>query len=133
MCNSGSISSQSTFLPASNGGGVSSGINNRINTMGSINIAQQNNNNNNMQQQQIIFNDTIEQYDHIGAVDFVTDSVVVNGSADRYSHLSGFGNVGYDRIELSDEFKKNYERWLEDEVYSTNIDWELLKTPYDII
>lgn len=27
-------------------------------------------------------------------------------------------------MELSEEFKKNYERWLEEEVFSTPIDWD---------
>ena len=29
-------------------------------------------------------------------------------------------------IELSDEFKQNYEKWLHREVYNTNIDWDQL-------
>ena len=29
-------------------------------------------------------------------------------------------------VELSEEFKANYERWLQREVYATQIDWDQL-------
>lgn len=31
-----------------------------------------------------------------------------------------------DRIELSDEFKSNYEAWLQQEVFRAKIDWDNL-------
>lgn len=34
-------------------------------------------------------------------------------------------------IDLTDEFKENYERWLEREVYGNNIDWDQLLVRMD--
>lgn len=34
-------------------------------------------------------------------------------------------------VELSDEFKQNYETWLQQEVYNMNIDWDSLLVPID--
>ena len=32
-------------------------------------------------------------------------------------------------VELTDEFKANYEKWLDIEVYNTEIEWEHLLVP----
>ena len=32
-------------------------------------------------------------------------------------------------VQLTDEFKANYEKWLEKEVYSTQIEWDSLLAP----
>ena len=32
-------------------------------------------------------------------------------------------------VELTDEFKANYEKWLEKEVYTTQIEWDSLLAP----
>ena len=34
-------------------------------------------------------------------------------------------------VELTDEFKANYEKWLQREVYNTEIKWELLLSKED--
>jgi len=60
------------------------------------------------------------------------------GGQDRRDHLEGefdpvdncINSVLGQEVELTDEFKANYERWLQREVYNTQIDWDqLLTTP----
>ena len=38
-------------------------------------------------------------------------------------------NLHFKEVELTDEFKANYEKWLEKEVYSTQIEWDSLLNP----
>lgn len=35
----------------------------------------------------------------------------------------------FQEVELTDEFKANYEKWLDKEVYSTQIEWDSLLAP----
>lgn len=37
-----------------------------------------------------------------------------------------------ENVDLSDDFKKHYEVWLQKEVFGIRIDWDSLKTVYDI-
>lgn len=37
-----------------------------------------------------------------------------------------------EHVELSEDFKKHYEVWLQKEVFGIRIDWDSLKTVYDI-
>lgn len=88
--------------------------------------------NTNGQQPAIVFNDANEQYDNSGLVDVAVNSLLVNGGQDRGAYTPGYGSWDDEQIELSDEFKQHYEVWLQREVYNIKIDWDSLRTVYDI-
>ncbi|XP_058125546.1 striatin-interacting protein 1 homolog [Anopheles ziemanni] len=48
------------------------------------------------------------------------------GSSDRFNACYGGLARKAEEIELSEEFKQNYEMWLQQEVYNNNIDWDAL-------
>lgn len=56
----------------------------------------------------------------------------LNGGQERSSYGTGYGCWDMENVDLSDEFKKHYEVWLQKEVFSIRIDWDSLKTVYDI-
>lgn len=61
----------------------------------------------------------IENCDHLGE----------NGEEDEYQPVDNdVLSVLGEKIELSSEFKNNYERWLDREVFSVSIDWDQLCT-----
>lgn len=53
------------------------------------------------------------------------------GGVDRYSYTPGHGGWDED-IELNDEFKQHYELWLQQDVFSHQIDWDSLIQPSEI-
>jgi len=71
--------------------------------------------------------------------DFQAEECALRASADRFNNRR-YGTDPIDpefvpvdncpqsvlgqEVELSDEFKQNYERWLDMEVFSTQIDWD---------
>ncbi|XP_041350194.1 striatin-interacting protein 1 homolog isoform X2 [Gigantopelta aegis] len=73
--------------------------------------------------------------------DFQAEECALRACVDRFNNRR-YGNNGTDpdfkpvdnctlsvlgeTVELSEEFKQNYERWLEMEVFSSQIDWELV-------
>lgn len=127
--NNGGMTNQSTYA-SGNIGGVGTNGNNGLNSGNGINC---NTNANINGQQQMIINDINEQYDHNGIVDVTVNSLLLNTGPDKYLYTPGFGGWDNDQIYLSDEFKQHYELWLEQEVYNINIDWDSLKTVYDIM
>lgn len=50
---------------------------------------------------------------------------------EQFNYAPGYG--GWDEnVELSDEFKQEYETWLQQEVYNTQINWDsLMSVTYD--
>lgn len=126
------LSNQMSFASGNiGGGGIGTNGNNGLNAsngMGNC-ISQPNGNG---QQTQIVINDLNEQYDNNGFVDVAVNSLLINGGKDKGLYSPGFGGWDNDQIDLSDEFKQHYELWLQREVYNIKIDWDLLKTGYDI-
>jgi hypothetical protein len=75
--------------------------------------------------------------------DFQAEECSLRASVDRFNSRRYAGN-GLDpelqpvdncilsvlgqRVELSEDFKKNYEVWLDNEVYSNHIDWDRILT-----
>lgn len=45
---------------------------------------------------------------------------------------NGYGAWDLEHVDLSEDFKKHYEVWLQKEVFGIRIDWDSLKTVYDI-
>ena len=121
------MATQPTFA-AGNIGGIgtngSNGLNNGIGTCTATSIGLP------QPQQQMPINDMNEQFDHNGYVDITMGTMLINGGPEKYSYSpGGWENAN---VELSDEFKQHYEEWLQEEVFSIHIDWDLLKTTYDI-
>lgn len=56
----------------------------------------------------------------------------MNGGQERSSYASGYGAWDMENVDLSEDFKKHYEVWLQKEVLSIRIDWDSLRTVYDI-
>lgn len=56
----------------------------------------------------------------------------MNGGQERSAYTSGYGAWDMENVDLSDDFKKHYEVWLQKEVFSIKIDWDSLRTVYDI-
>ena len=75
--------------------------------------------------------------------DFQAEECALRACVDRFNNRR-YGSNGVDpefqpvdnclqsvlgqKIELSEEFKENYERWLEMEVFSNQIDWDQVLT-----
>ncbi|XP_055635161.1 striatin-interacting protein 1 isoform X2 [Toxorhynchites rutilus septentrionalis] len=70
------------------------------------------------------------RYLQVNAPDFIAsefDDPVENDTVNGGSNGGNGGNGRKsDEIELSEEFKQNYELWLQQEVYNNNIDWDSL-------
>lgn len=59
----------------------------------------------------------------------ICDRLGDNGEEDEYQLVDNdVLSVLGEKIELSSEFKNNYERWLDREVFSVSIDWDQLCT-----
>lgn len=56
----------------------------------------------------------------------------MNGAQERNTYATGYGAWDVENVDLSDDFKKHYEVWLQKEVFSIRIDWDSLRTVYDI-
>lgn len=56
----------------------------------------------------------------------------MNGGQERSAYQSGYGAWDMENVDLSEDFKKHYEVWLQKEVFSIKIDWDSLRTVYDI-
>lgn len=89
-------------------------------------------NNANGQQQAIVINELNEQYDSNGLIDVAVNSLLLNNGQDKNLYANGYGAWNMENVDLSDDFKKHYEVWLEKEVFSIKIDWDSLRTVYDI-
>lgn len=63
-------------------------------------------------------------------MDVAVGSHFLNGGQERNTYASGCWDM--DNVDLSEDFKKHYEVWLQKEVFSIKIDWDSLKTVYDI-
>lgn len=46
-------------------------------------------------------------------------------SSDRLAYVQGYGGWDVEGVELSDEFKQQYEKWLQHEVFNNQIDWDV--------
>ena len=74
--------------------------------------------------------------------DFQAEECALRACVDRFNNRR-YGNNGMDpddfrpvdncllsvlgeNVELSDEFKDNYERWLDQEVFGRQVDWDLM-------
>lgn len=77
-------------------------------------------------------NEITEPYDNGGVVDIGISSQFLNGDHGKNVYSSSFGTWHLDDTILSDEFKKHYEVWLQKEVFSVRVDWDSLKTVYDL-
>lgn len=77
-------------------------------------------------------NEFNEPYDNNGLVDMAVGSHFLNGGQERSSNGTGYGCWDMENVDLSDDFKKHYELWLQKEVFGIRIDWDSLKTVYDI-
>lgn len=77
-------------------------------------------------------NEFNEPYDNSGLIDIAVGSHFLNGGPERISYGTGYGCWDMEKVDLSDEFKKHYEVWLQKEVFSIRIDWDSLRTVYDI-
>lgn len=108
-------------------GGVNSNGGNCLNTTNGLsnNFISQTNNTNGQQ------SDLNEPYDNNGLLDFAVSSHYLNGSQDKNAYNNGYSwDLG--DVDLSEDFKKHYEIWLQKEVFNIRIDWDSLRTVYDI-
>lgn len=85
--------------------------------------------NSNGQSQSNEFN---EPYDNSSLIDIAVGPHFLNGGQERNTYTTGYGAWDVENVDLSDDFKKHYEVWLQKEVFSIRIDWDSLKTVYDI-
>lgn len=77
-------------------------------------------------------NEFNEPYDNNSLIDIAVGPHFLNGGQERSSYASGYGAWDMENVDLSDDFKKHYEVWLQKEVFSIRIDWDSLRTVYDI-
>lgn len=77
-------------------------------------------------------NEFNEPYDNNSLIDIAVGSHFLNGGQERSSYTSGYGAWDMENVDLSDDFKKHYEVWLQKEVFNIKIDWDSLRTVYDI-
>lgn len=84
---------------------------------------------NNGQSQSNEFN---EPYDNSSLIDVAIGPHFLNGGQERNTYATGYGAWDVENVDLTDDFKKHYEVWLQKEVFSVRIDWDSLKTVYDI-
>lgn len=85
-----------------------------------------------------------DQYDtNAFILDFVITSEMLEGSQEKSANNNAYSNAytnaynnGYNwdlgDVDLSDEFKKHYDVWLQKEVFNIRMDWDSLRTVYDI-
>lgn len=85
-----------------------------------------------------------DQYDtNAFILDFVITSEMLEGSQEKSANNNAYSNAytnaynnGYNwdlgDVDLSDEFKKHYDIWLQKEVFNIRMDWDSLLTVYDI-
>lgn len=59
---------------------------------------------------------------------------IINGGFDGGNEFNGnaMQTDAEEDLELSDEFKNNYESWLQEEVYAMETDWDLLASDLSI-
>lgn len=77
-------------------------------------------------------NEFNEPYDNSSLIDIAVGPHFLNGGQERNTYTTGYGAWDVENVDLSDDFKKHYEVWLQKEVFSIRIDWDSLKTVYDI-
>lgn len=77
-------------------------------------------------------NEINEPYDNGGVVEFGISPQFLNGDHDKNVYSSSFGTWDLDDAILSEDFKKHYEVWLQKEVFNVRVDWDSLKTVYDL-
>lgn len=65
-------------------------------------------------------------------IDIAVGPNFLNGGQERNLYASGYSGWNMENVDLSDNFKKHYEVWLQKEVFNIKIDWDSLKTVYDI-
>lgn len=126
----GNVSNQMAY--ASGNIGLSSNGNNGPNNTNGMGSCISQSTNGNHQQQPMVINDLNEPYDNSGVVELSYSANVSSIVPEKCYYSPGFGAWDYEQIKLSDEFKKHYEEWLQREVYNMKIDWDALRTAYDI-
>lgn len=77
-------------------------------------------------------NEFNEPYDNSSLIDIAVGPHFLNGGQERNTFTTGYGAWDVENVDLSEDFKKHYEVWLQKEVFSIRIDWDSLKTVYDI-
>lgn len=77
-------------------------------------------------------NEFNEPYDNSSLIDIAVGPNFLNGGQERNTYTTGYGAWDLENVDLSEDFKKHYEVWLQKEVFSIRIDWDSLKTVYDI-
>lgn len=77
-------------------------------------------------------NEYSEPYDNNGLIDIAVGPQYLNGGHERIAYGNGYGAWDMENVDLSEDFKKHYEIWLQKEVFGIRIDWDSLKTVYDI-
>lgn len=77
-------------------------------------------------------NEYNEPYDNNSLTDIAVGQHFLHGSQERCSYASNYGAWDVDNVDLSEDFKKHYEIWLQKEVFSIQVDWDSLRTMYDI-
>lgn len=65
-------------------------------------------------------------------IDIAVGPYFFNGGQERNSYATGYGAWDMENVNLTDDFKEHYEVWLQKEVFGIRIDWDSLKTVYDI-
>ncbi|XP_055313183.1 striatin-interacting protein 1 homolog isoform X2 [Sitodiplosis mosellana] len=127
---SATSSSMSNQIGFAAGGVGTIGNSNAVNSNGIANscgISQIGNSNGQPQS-----NEFNEPYDNNSLIDIAVGSHFLNGGQERSSYTSGYGAWDMENVDLSEDFKKHYEVWLQKEVFSIKIDWDSLRTVYDI-
>ncbi|XP_031640439.1 striatin-interacting protein 1 homolog isoform X2 [Contarinia nasturtii] len=77
-------------------------------------------------------NEFNEPYDNSNLIDMAVGSNFINSGQERNLYASGYSGWNMENVDLSENFKKHYEVWLQKEVFNIKIDWDSLKTVYDI-
>ncbi|XP_055594022.1 striatin-interacting protein 1 homolog isoform X2 [Uranotaenia lowii] len=65
--------------------------------------------------------------------DTVNGVVVGGGGGGSIGNGTNGNGRKFDEVELSEEFKQNYELWLQQEVFNNNIDWDALLSSEDFV
>lgn len=116
-----------------NNAGLSTNGNNGLNgTNGLSNNCISQSSNINGPQQAIVINELNEQYESNGLIDVAVNSLLLNSGQDKNLYANGYGGWNMENVDLSDEFKKHYEVWLQKEVFNIKIEWDSVMTVYDI-
>lgn len=64
------------------------------------------------------------RYDHLKAATNPGEAIIADPD---YQHVdNNIQSVLGQEVELTEDFKMHYEKWVQQEVYSLNIDWDVL-------